>query len=267
MPIVGIGGHRLRLLDLRDLSRSVTDPYHYRYFPPFQPNLNCNLNDHLGAEYFHMARALRAGEGFAHPFEEKTGPTAWMPPVLPVTLAGLLWVCHDDRDTVMDIVIGLQVAVLIGTGILVLELARRTSQRAGTKMAALLFIGFFLLDFFLWFQFTHDSWLVLLILDLLVAGLCWLRPFGSWQRSARLGSVWRTLCPDQPHRRFHLGHHDVHACRAKKGLAPTCRGRAMCCAQRGSVVDSQLPRFVHGFPSSRTLLMSSTNRNACKQMG
>src|SRR6187399_1135408 len=45
---------------------------------------------HLGAEYFHVARALADGRGFSDPFGEATGPTAWMPPVFPMLLAALL---------------------------------------------------------------------------------------------------------------------------------------------------------------------------------
>src|SRR5262245_26116570 len=73
-----------------NLSFAVKSPAHYRFFPPFKPHVNANLNDHLGGEYFNMARSLAAGEGFAHPFDGPTGPTAWQPPVLPTILAGLL---------------------------------------------------------------------------------------------------------------------------------------------------------------------------------
>src|SRR6185369_15659625 len=108
----------------------------YNYFPPFQPNHNANNNHHLGAEYFQIAQSIYAGEGFSSPFREKTGPTAWMPPALPALLAGLLWICDGNRDAVMAVVIVLQVLVLIGTGLLVLTLARRTTARLWTLAAA-----------------------------------------------------------------------------------------------------------------------------------
>ena len=79
-----------------NLSLAVTSKADYQYFPPFKPNVNANLNDHLGGEYFNMAQALAAGEGFAHPFDRPTGPTAWQPPVLPLFLAALLWVTDGD---------------------------------------------------------------------------------------------------------------------------------------------------------------------------
>lgn len=170
-----------------NLSFAVTDTAHYCWFPPFEPHASYNMNDHLGGENFNIARSLRAGEGFADPFDEKTGPTAWMPPVLPVVLAALLWALHDDRDAVMVVIIGVQLAVLIGTGILVLALARRTTERIWAMASAGLFVIGFVVDFFLWFQFTHDSWLVLATLDLIVVGVCWQRPLRTWQRAAGWG--------------------------------------------------------------------------------
>src|SRR5690242_3361476 len=68
-----------------NLSFTVTDPEDYRFFPPFEPGVNANDNQHLGTatEYAHIARSLVRGKGFADPFGRPTGPTAWMPPILP----------------------------------------------------------------------------------------------------------------------------------------------------------------------------------------
>jgi hypothetical protein len=170
-----------------NLSFAVKDPAAYRFFPPFLARVNRNQNRHLGAEYFNIARALAAGKGFANPFGRQTGATAWQPPLLPALLAGLLWACDDNPDAVMAVVIFLQVATLIGTGLLVLALARQTTQRVGPAVVAAVFFLALLCDFKLCFQFTHDSWLVLLALDLLVAGLYWLRPLGRWQTAAGWG--------------------------------------------------------------------------------
>src|SRR5262249_35744244 len=53
--------------------------------------------------------------------------------------------------------------------------------RLGTWAAAAVFLIVVLSDFYHWFQVTHDSWIILLVLDLLVAGLCWCRPLaGKW---------------------------------------------------------------------------------------
>jgi hypothetical protein len=172
-----------------NLSFAVTNPADYRYFPLFRPGVNLNQNGHLAtrSEYGHIARALTAGRGFADPFPEPTGPTAWMPPALPVLLAGLLWACRGNADAVMLVVVCLQVHVLIATALLVLAVARRTTRRVGGGVAAAAFGALLLVDFRVWFQFTHDPWLVLLALDVLLAGLCWCRPLGQGRTAAGWG--------------------------------------------------------------------------------
>ena len=122
-----------------NLSLAVTDRANLKYFPPFRPYFDANENNHLGAEYFNIAKAMVAGQGFANPFAEGTGPTAWMPPALPTVLAGLLWAGDGNSDIVMAAFIFLQVQVLVFTGLLVLALLRRTTDRVGTWLAAIVF--------------------------------------------------------------------------------------------------------------------------------
>ena len=100
-----------------NLSFLVENPADYRFFPPFRAGVNANHNRELGNECFEIARALRAGKGFANPFQAPTGPTSWMPPTLPAILAGLLWACDDNRDAVTAVAIFLQAVVLAATGI------------------------------------------------------------------------------------------------------------------------------------------------------
>jgi len=170
-----------------NMSFAVTNKANYEYFPPFKPYVNENMNKHLGGENYNIARSIAAGEGFANPFGEKTGPTAWMPPVFPVVLAGLLWVWDNDVIAVMTVVIVLQVFVLIGTGLLVLELTRQTTCRTGAVVALAVFVVLLLSDFHLCFQSIHDCWLVLLDIDILIAGLCWFRPLRSRQSATAWG--------------------------------------------------------------------------------
>jgi prepilin-type N-terminal cleavage/methylation domain-containing protein len=176
-----------------NLAFAVKKPADYRYFPPFERGNNANDNRHLGAEYFCIAQSLVAGEGFASPFKEKTGPTAWMPPVLAVIEAGLLWLCDGNKDAVTAIVVFLQVYVLIGTGLLVLALVRRTAWRLGAWVAAAVFFVALVCNFHQCFQVTHDCWLVLLALDLVVAGLCWWAPLRRWPAAAGWG-LFGGLC-------------------------------------------------------------------------
>ena len=158
-----------------NLSFAVTNPAHYRFFPPFEPRNNANKNRHLSeeTEYAYIARALIKGKGFADPFHRPTGPTAWMPPLLPGFLAALMQVSDGDRDFVMAGVVFVQDAVLVGTGLLILALIRQTTSRLGSFIAVAVFLAGLLCHFHLAFQFTHDCWLVLLALDLLLAWLCW----------------------------------------------------------------------------------------------
>jgi hypothetical protein len=168
-----------------NLSFTVTNSANYAYFPPFIRGYNANDNRHLGAEYWNIASSMARGEGFANPFPGKTGPTAWMPPLLPALLAGLHWACEGDKNAVMIVFVFLQTMTLIGTGLLVLELARRTT-RLWAVVPAALFLGALLYDFRQWFQNTHDCWLVLLALDVLLAGLV----LGSPLRSHRTAAGW-----------------------------------------------------------------------------
>jgi hypothetical protein len=180
-----------------NLSFAVRDRADLRFFPPFQPYVDANTSDHLGGEALNIARSLHSGNGFADPFTRHTGPTAWMPPVLPGILAGLLWLTGGSRDAVMGIVVFLQVFVLIGTGVLVLALARRTSH-IPAAVVALIYFGALLCNFRFWFQTTRDCWLVLLALDLVVAGLCWMKPLGSWGRALAWGLLGGAVAQVNP---------------------------------------------------------------------
>ena len=85
------------------------------------------------AQNLNVAKSLTNGEGYANPFEEKTGPTAWMPPILSTLLAGLIWLCEDDVNALQWIVVGIQVHVMLLTGWLVVALARKTTA-AGDRV-------------------------------------------------------------------------------------------------------------------------------------
>src|SRR6185437_7917870 len=91
--------------------------------------LHGRLKANLNNEYFHIAHALVAGRGFADPFAAPTGPTSWMPPFLPGVMAAVLWLGDGARSAVVGVLVVLHTAVLIGTGILVVDLAFRTAGR------------------------------------------------------------------------------------------------------------------------------------------
>ncbi len=192
MPIVAVFGVMIVVIGCSayaNLSFAVTNKVNYKYFPPFKAYHNANDNRHLGAEYLNIAKAMVAGEGFSSPFKEKTGPTAWMPPVLPTILAALLWACDGDIDAVMTVCLFLKGSVLIGTGFLVLALAWQTTARLGVLFAAAFFIFAVVGDFRLWFQTTHDTSLVLLALDVVIVGVAWCRPLQGWKSAICWGLV------------------------------------------------------------------------------
>src|SRR5579872_6774673 len=176
-----------------NLSLAVAHRADYRFFPPFLRNVDANDYRGLAGENCNIAQSLVDGKGFEHPFNAPAGPTAWMPPVLPTILAALLWVWDGDRDRVAATVIFLQVFVVIGTGLLVLMLVRQTARRVGSGGTVAVFLALLLCHFQMVFQGTQDHWLMVLAVDLLVAGLCWLRPLGRWWTAAGWG-LFGGLC-------------------------------------------------------------------------
>src|SRR5438874_7536457 len=165
----------------------MTPPIDYRYFPPFEPRSRLDTG-HLGAEYNHIAKALVAGRGFADPFPAQTGPTAWMPPMYSWLLAALWWDADGDLGYVKGAVIVLQDLSLIGTGILVVALARRTVGRPW--LATVMYVGALSYYFRHSFQFIHDCWIVLAAVNVLIAGLVWWQPLRrSWSSAAGWGVV------------------------------------------------------------------------------
>jgi hypothetical protein len=167
-------------------SYAVVDPANYRFFPPFEEDRNENMSDHLGGEYFCIATALVAGEGFSNPFHEPTGPTAWMPPLLPMFYATFLWLGGGDRDLVTAAAVLLQVLALFLTGLLIVRLTLRHANRIGGWVAAGIYLAAVLCDFQAWFQFTHDYALVLLTVSALIAGLL----SGDRMRTGRSAFAW-----------------------------------------------------------------------------
>lgn len=176
-----------------NLSFAVTDLNDYRFFPPFEAGVNQNKNKFQNGEYFNIGKALANGEGFAHPFSQPTGPTAWTPPALPFFLAGLFRTLDGDKDAVMAVLIFLQVFVMIGTGLLIMTLAAQTCTRVGPLIAATIFLGGLLCGFRWWFQQNFEWWLTLLAMDVLVMGFCWFEPLANWKKASSWG-IWGGLC-------------------------------------------------------------------------
>lgn len=131
-----------------------------------------DYNVHLGAEYDEIARAIRAGRGFSDPFRVRSGPTAWMPPALPYILAGLYWLAGDDREVVVEMVVGLKCLILAFTCLIVVREARRLGR---SWLGYVVVVAGLATHFHAMFQRTHDEWLLLLVLDFI-----WLLTVRLW---------------------------------------------------------------------------------------
>jgi len=148
----------------------ISDPQYFHYFPPFEANRNRLALEHLGAEYWKIAQAMREGRGFADPFFEPTGPTAWMPPALSYLEAGVSWVFGDRLLPVMVVMLLLQTATWILTGWLALGIGWSLWGSRSRWPIFGFYLLFLLQNFHLAFQVTHDPWLMMLGLDALIAG-------------------------------------------------------------------------------------------------
>jgi hypothetical protein len=157
----------------------------YKYVPPFNGQ-DLSLLDHLGGEHRSIAEALVAGRGFADPFHDRTGPTAWMAPVLPSLQAFLLALGGIKLTVIM--VAFLQNLTLVFTGWLVMRAAARCRSPRAPAVACILYFATTWSYFSSCYQFTHDAWLVMLLVGMLVyvADRLWARPIG-WRSSVGWG--------------------------------------------------------------------------------
>jgi hypothetical protein len=137
----------------------------FRFVPPFTGR-DSWMMDHLGGEHRWIATALAAGKGFSDPFREPTGPSAWVAPVLPFIQAVPMAIGGIRLATIA--VAMLQNMSLIFTGWVVLRAARRSDWRGAPVTAVVLFIGATWYHFFSCYQSTHDPWLVMFLIGVLV---------------------------------------------------------------------------------------------------
>ncbi len=155
--------------------------------PPFEAGFRRNANNQLGAEYYNIADSIYRGEGFANPFRDPTGPTAWMPPVLPGLLAGLLWISNGNVLSVILAIVLLKAFTLIATGALILIVASRTALRLSSWVVLAIMVVWLVVHFSLAFQQTHDCWLNLLCLMATFAWASFAPPLSSRSTSVAWG--------------------------------------------------------------------------------
>jgi hypothetical protein len=190
-----------------NLSNLINDPVLLSLFPPFIKGLDITNNTHLGGEYYYIAKAIVAGKGFSDPFNEATGPTSWMPPLYPFFLA-LLTVIFRSKLIVAISILFLKNIVLIFTGITIYNIAKETSNKLRPEWVLLIYLVF-ITSFFRWFfQITHDIWLILFFMNLILTfgirllkekldlktSICWgLIGGGAISTSPVIGFTWGLL--------------------------------------------------------------------------
>ncbi len=125
------------------------------------------IYQHLGAEYYNVARALADGRGFSDPFGEPTGPTAWMPPVFPAIIALCLSI-FETRSAATTAIISLTNVALVVIGVVIYSVCRRAATWLSPLVAVVFYLLWISVFNFSFFRFTHDVWLI----ALLVAMMC-----------------------------------------------------------------------------------------------
>jgi hypothetical protein len=117
---------------------------------------------HLGAEYYNVARALADGRGFCDPFGEPTGPTAWVSPLYPSLLAALL-LTLGKKSLVASFVVWLTNLSIVAGGVTVYSLARRSCQRVSPLLPLAFYVAWVGSFYYWFFLLTSDIWLLTLV--------------------------------------------------------------------------------------------------------
>lgn len=87
----------------------------------------------LAQETGNIAYSLVSGKGYSSPFRSNTGPTAWLPPVYPVLIAGIFLVCGPLSMASLNASILLNIICSAGTCIPIFFIGKRVG---GVPLAA-----------------------------------------------------------------------------------------------------------------------------------
>ncbi len=152
-----------------------------------------------------IAIAIYKGQGFSNPFRVQTGPTSWMPPVLPYLMACLYWAGGGSESFVIHcMLIGNALAVLFSSWIVL----RQARQLKMVIVGYVVLIGGVTTNFHQLFQSTSDTALLMFVVNLLWLGIVnWKGGAGELPRacawgvfggfcalcSPAIGAVWATL--------------------------------------------------------------------------
>ena len=87
----------------------------------------------LAQETGNIAYSLVTGQGYSSPFRSNTGPTAWLPPVYPVLIAGIFLICGPLSMASLNASILLNIIFSAGTCIPIFFIGKRVG---GVPLAA-----------------------------------------------------------------------------------------------------------------------------------
>jgi len=130
--------------------------------------LEQDASRHLGAEHNQIAIAIYHGHGFSNPFGVQTGPTSWMPPVLPCLMAGLYWVGGGSESFVIHCMLLANAFAVFVSSCIVLRQARKMQM---VVVGYIVLIGGLTANFHQLFQSTSDTALLMLVVNLIWLGI------------------------------------------------------------------------------------------------
>lgn len=119
------------------------------------------LNLTFGWEYGNIAEALVNGRGYSDAFGAGSGPTAWMPPLFVLLLAGAFQLFGVKTIAAMWAVLIVKYAALAFSLYALLSLAGRTPFAKYKYILALIFISLVYINRDSYFVGLHDDWLIL----------------------------------------------------------------------------------------------------------
>jgi hypothetical protein len=164
--------------------------------PPFRPKLpRISMVSHFGAENLTIGIHVAQGTGFTDPFAFGTGPTAWMAPVYPLVVAGLVFAFGADLEMAGLVMALAQAAGFIWIWCSLVAVVR--PQTRVNRIALLAALVLFLLSHFEYtFLWTHDYFLAAVMLAAVIRFAPSIAPPQSWRGWARWGIIGglATLC-------------------------------------------------------------------------
>lgn len=129
------------------------------------------LNLTFGWEYGNIAEALVNGKGYSDAFGVGSGPTAWMPPLFVLLLAGAFKLFGVKTIASMWAMLIIKYAGVAASLYALLSIANRTPFAKYKYILALIFIFLVYINRDAYFVGLHDDWLVLFLSTLIVAFL------------------------------------------------------------------------------------------------